>query len=160
MQRVPQVLDEAIDEFEQIFLRRPDGAVTAVLADDADTVLIACNTMARTLRGVVRHRRDIGEKIGMIKCKLFRPFPRQAIRDATHSASRIGILDRNHSPGSGGIFWQEIAATLRVRSDLVLQDYIVGLGGGDVTPEVLNHIVDELTNRTEQADPQWEEVAL
>ncbi|HKQ48967.1 MAG TPA: pyruvate ferredoxin oxidoreductase [Phycisphaerae bacterium] len=160
MQRVPQVLDEAIEAFQQVFDRRPDGAIATALADDADTVLLACNTMARTLRGVIRHRRDIGEKIGMIKCKLFRPFPRQAIRDAARSASRIGVFDRNHSPGSGGIFWQEVAATLRDRPDLVLQDYIVGLGGGDVTPEILNHIIDDLTSRKEETEPQWEEVAL
>ena len=40
------------------------------------------------------------------------------------------MLDRNHSPGSGGIFWQEVVSTLRNRPDVIVQDYIVGVGGG------------------------------
>ncbi len=156
MQRVPGVLEQAIDEFQRVFDRRPDGALSLTSTDDADTILIACNTMARTLRGVVQHRRDAGDRIGMIKCKLFRPFPRTAIRDAAASATRIGVLDRNHSPGSGGIFWQEIAASLRGRSDLILQDYVVGLGGGDVTPEIINGILDDLINLNEEAEPRWQ----
>ncbi len=56
----------------------------------------------------------------------------------------MAVLDRNHSPGSGGIFWLEIAATLSERPDVLLQDYLVGLGGGDVTPENINAIIDDL----------------
>jgi pyruvate/2-oxoacid:ferredoxin oxidoreductase alpha subunit len=115
--------------------------------------------MARTLRNVVTARRERGERIGMVKAKLFRPFPRGAYREALRSAKRVGVLDRNHSPGSGGIFWQEIAATLRDRPDVIVQDYLVGLGGGDVTPEVLHQIADDLARRKQAEEPIWKEVA-
>lgn len=82
------------------------------------------------------------------------------MRDATATAQRVGVLDRNHSPGSGGIFWQEVAASLRGRSDLLLQDYVVGLGGGDVTEDCLSGIADDLSSRSAEAEPVWEEVAL
>ncbi|MBI4718061.1 MAG: pyruvate ferredoxin oxidoreductase [Planctomycetes bacterium] len=159
MEQVPQVLAEAIDEFEKVFGRRPHGAISAEHTADAETVLVACNTMARTLRGVVGARRRKGERIGMIKSKLFRPFPRAAILAATAAAKRVGVLDRNHSPGSGGIFWQEIAATLHARPDVLVQDYLVGLGGGDVTPQIIDEIIDDLARRTAAADPVWKEVA-
>lgn len=158
MERVPEVLEEAIDEFEQIFGRRPDGLLSAEHTEDADTVLVASNTMARTLRGVVKARRERGEKVGMIKSKLFRPFPRQAYRDAIGSAKRVGVLDRNHSPGSGGIFWNEIATSLRERSDVLLQDYIVGVGGGDVRPSLIEEILDDLTARQAADEPVFKEV--
>jgi len=69
------------------------------------------------------------------------------------------VLDRNHSPGSGGIFWQEIAATLRGRSDILLQDYLVGLGGGDVTPKIIEDIFEDLETREQEVEPIWKEVA-
>jgi pyruvate/2-oxoacid:ferredoxin oxidoreductase alpha subunit len=159
MESMPVVLNEAMDEFEQVFGRRPHGAVAADHTEDAETVLIACNTMARTLRGVVEERRARGERVGMVNCKQFRPFPREELRVAIGSARKVGVLDRNHSPGSGGIFWPEIATTLRGRSDLIVQDYLVGLGGGDVTPHVIGEIFDDLIARDEACDPIWKEVA-
>jgi len=160
MQHVPEVLTEAIDEFEHVFGRRPGGALLTDSVDDAETVLVACNTMARTARRVVQRRRAAGERIGLITCRLFRPFPREALRAAVAGARRIAVLDRNHSPGSGGIFWQEVATTLRGRSDLLLQDYIVGLGGGDVTPEIIDDVVDDLAARSAESEPVWKEVAV
>ena len=163
MQRVPAVLAEAIDEFERVFGRRPHGLLSAEQTDDADTILVACNSMARTVRRVVKQRRERGEKVGMVKAKVFRPFPREAMVQAVGKAKRVGVLDRNHSPGSGGIFWTEIAASLRppyVKNGggPRLQDYLVGLGGGDVTPEVISEILDDLTARKTPVEPIWKEV--
>ncbi len=159
MDRVPEVLTEAIAEFQEVFGRKPAGTLVAEQTEDADTVIVACNTMARTLKNVIAERRAKGERIGMIRAKMFRPFPRSDFAAAIGSAKRVGVLDRNHSPGSGGIFWQEIATTLRGRSDVLLQDYLVGLGGGDVTPTVINEIIDDLVKRKESSEPVWKEVA-
>ncbi|GIK15991.1 MAG: pyruvate ferredoxin oxidoreductase [Planctomycetota bacterium] len=158
MERVPQVLEEALDEFEAVFGRRPDGAIRADHVDGAEDVLVACNTMARTARRCVEVRRGQGDPIGLVKIKLFRPFPRDALRTALRGVRRVGVLDRNHSPGSGGVFWGEIAATLQGRGDVIVQDYIVGLAGGDVTPEVLGTIADDLRRRERSAEPVWREV--
>lgn len=159
MEQVPAVLKEAIDGFEKVFGRRPHGALSAEHTEDAEMIFVACNTMARTLRNVVSDRRKDGQRIGMIKAKMFRPFPRAEFRAALGKAKKIGVLDRNHSPGSGGIFWQEIATTLQGRSDVIVQDYLVGLGGGDVTPKMINEIVDDLAARKKAVEPIWKEVA-
>lgn len=159
MEQVPAVLEEAIDEFEKIFGRRPCGPISAEHTSDAETVLIASSTMARTVRGVVEARRAAGERVGMIRIKQFRPFPRDEIIKAVGAAKRIGVLDRNHSPGSGGIFWQEVATTLGGGSGLILQDYLIGLGGGDVTPEMIEEVLDDLAGRDTSVAPIWKEVA-
>ncbi len=160
MQRVPAVLDEAIDDFARIFGRRPAGLIVAEQTDDAETVLIATNTMAATLRNVVRDRRARGERVGMVRIKQFRPFPRAELLRAIGNAKKVGVLDRNHSPGSGGIFGTEVAAALRDKRDLLLQDYIVGIGGGDVTPAVIGEIADDLAARSLSEEPVWKEVAV
>ncbi|MFQ5807256.1 MAG: pyruvate ferredoxin oxidoreductase [Phycisphaerae bacterium] len=160
MERVPAVLAEALDGFEHVFGRRPHGALTSEHTEDAEMVFIACNTMARTLRDVIAERRRRGEKVGLISHKLFRPYPRELLRKAIGSARKVGVLDRNHSPGSGGIFWQEAATSLRQRPDLIVQDYLVGLGGGDVTPKFINEIIDDLAARDTADEPVWEEVAV
>ena len=64
----------------------------------------------------------------------------------------MAVLDRNHSPGSGGIFWTEIAASLGARPDVLVQGYIVGLGGTDVAPAVVEGILDDLDDRAAAAD--------
>jgi pyruvate/2-oxoacid:ferredoxin oxidoreductase alpha subunit len=157
MENAITVLAEARDEFEKIFGRRPAGVLEAFETEDADTIFIACNTMARTLRNVIIERRKKGEKVGMIRAKLFRPFPRKELLEAIGPAKRVAVLDRNHSPGSGGIFWQEVAATLSHDPDMLLQDYLVGLGGGDVTPENINAIIDDMSERTTASDPEWKD---
>ena len=159
MDRVPAVLNDALDEFEKVFGRRPDGAVRAHRTEDAEIVLIACSTMAGTVKQVVDARRKKKQRIGMVKSKLFRPFPRSDMASAVGSAKKVGVLDRNHSPGSGGIFWQEVVTSLRHRPDIIVQDYLVGLGGGDVTPHVIEEIVDDLTARDKAEEPIFKEVA-
>lgn len=160
MERVPEVLPEAIEAFREVFGRVPHGAVVAEHTSDAETILVASNSMTRTVRRVVEDRRERGERVGLVQVKMFRPFPREELRAVVGSARRIGVLDRNHSPGSGGIFWSEIAATLQGRSDAILQDYLVGLGGGDVTTDVVGEILDDLRGRRVVDAPVWQEVGV
>lgn len=159
MERVPRVLDEAIEEFEAIFGRRPAGAIETEETEDAETILVASSTMAATTRRVVRERRARGERVGMIRVKQFRPFPREDVLRAIGGAKRVGVLDRNHSPGSGGIFWSEVATTVR-DANVIVQNYVTGIGGGDVTPETVEAIVTDLTARDAAVDPIWQEVAV
>jgi pyruvate/2-oxoacid:ferredoxin oxidoreductase alpha subunit len=160
MQAVPHVMHEANDEFETVFGRRPGGAFPAACTGDAELVLVACNTMARTALHVVEARRARGERVGLVRAKLFRPFLREEFVRALGSARRVAVLDRNHSPGSGGIFWSEVVASLAGRSDVLVQDYIVGLGGTDVPHAVIDAIVDDLAARECAAAPVFfEEVA-
>jgi len=153
MERVPEVLDEASAEFARVFSRRPRGAFEAERTADADTVLIASGTTVSTLRHVVEARRSAGEKIGLVQLKLFRPFLRDEVAHAIGAARRVAVLDRDHSPGSGGIMWNEIATSLRERPDVLLQGYIVGLGGGEVDPPLIELVLDDFAGRERPQAP-------
>ena len=147
------MLAQAIDEFEGVFGRRPAGPFPAEQTADADLVLLAAGTMAHAAAEVVRARRARGEKVGLVRAKLFRPFLRDALAAAVGPASRVAVLDRDHSPGSGGIFWNEAVVSLAGRPGLVVQDYIVGLGGSDVSPALIEQVVDDLLVRDHAAPP-------
>ncbi|HXG58979.1 MAG TPA: pyruvate ferredoxin oxidoreductase, partial [Thermoanaerobaculia bacterium] len=127
--------------------------------DDAETVVVASGTMASAARQAVRRRRERGERVGLLRIKQFRPFPRSEVLSAVGTATRVGVLDRNHSPGSGGIFWNEVATTLRNRPQLLVQDYIAGIGGGDVTPAAIDEMIGDLVSRDAAAEPVWAEVS-
>ncbi len=156
MKRVPDVYRECRQQFIEIFGRDPGHLMQTFATDDADSILIASGTIATTAREVVRQRREAGEKIGLVKLKMFRPFPEAALREVCGSATRVAVLDRNYAAGIGGIFWRDtLAAFQGHRDDLMIQNYITGLCGGDVTPDVIDDILSDLASRSEAGEPVW-----
>jgi pyruvate/2-oxoacid:ferredoxin oxidoreductase alpha subunit len=155
MKRVPGVFEEHRKKFREIFGREVSGAVTAYRTEDADRILIASGTIATTAHDVVDSWREKGEKVGLVTMKMFRPFPAESIRMFCGPARKIGVIDRNYSAGTGGIFCHEIRAALQAHGDHQVQGYLAGVGGGDVVPELVDEIVQDLTQRGEAGDPVW-----
>ncbi len=138
---------EMEDEFKEIF-GRSYGAVEPVGCEDAEIVLVTSGTITSTSRQLVRELRSRGEKAGILKIKLFRPFPSESIRRHLGNVRKVAIIDRNFSFGSGGIFAQEVKAALcGLAKRPVLFSFIAGLGGRDVTVGDLENIYMETKNR-------------
>jgi pyruvate/2-oxoacid:ferredoxin oxidoreductase alpha subunit len=160
-ERIPEAYEEHREAFTEVFGRDVGAPFTPFETEDAETILIASGTIATTTREIVKARRKKGEKIGMIKMKTFRPFPDGALMDCINGAAKIGVLDRNYAPGIGGIFWQDTrAAAQGVRDDLVIQDYLIGVCGGDVTPDLINESIDDLQRRERAERPVWKGIDL
>ena len=160
MQRVPDVYQQCRGAFEETFDRDPGGAVQAFETEDAETIVVASGTMATTAREVVRQRREAGEKVGLVKLKMYRPFPARELRDACRTAGRVAVLDRNYAAGVGGIFWQDTRAAFQGhRDDLLIQNYIAGLCGGDVTPKIIDDVLADLGARSGAGEPVWMGIA-
>ncbi len=156
MRRVPGVYQECRESFKEVFGRDPGDVIQTFETDDAEVVLVVSGTMATTAREVVRKRRAAGEKIGLVKLKMFRPYPDAALREACQSASKLAVLDRNYAAGSGGVFWQDTRAAFQGhRDDLLIQNYLAGLCGGDVTPAVIDEILVDITSRDQAGAPIW-----
>ncbi len=156
MARVPMVYEECRYAFIETFGRDPGGPIQTFFTEDAERVVVASGTVATTAREVVRRRRQDGEKIGLIKIMMFRPFPEAELRDACGTASRIAVLDRNYAAGVGGIFWQELRAALQGGGDRrLIQGYLTGVCGGDVTPELIDDAIADLDRRVKAGKPVW-----
>ena len=91
----------------------------------------------------------------MIRIKMFRPFPVEAIRDLCAGKPKIGVLDRNCAADRGGIFWQEVCAALQGRGAPMIQGYLTGVGGSDIIPKTVHEVVDDLQARSEAGEPVW-----
>ncbi len=160
MARVDGAFQEARAEFGDVFGRDPGDALQTFETEDADRILVATGSIATTAREVVRARRKAGEKVGLIKLKMFRPFPEAGLRAACASARKVAVLDRNYAAGMGGVFWQDVRAAFQgARDDLMIQDYLTGVCGGDVTPAMVEELLDDLTLRTRVAKPVWMGIA-
>ncbi|MFH1079999.1 MAG: pyruvate ferredoxin oxidoreductase [Pseudomonadota bacterium] len=155
-------MDDALIRFGEIeaafaaqFNRRY-GPVEAIACEDAEIIFVTSGTVTSTCRLALRDLRAKGEKVGILKIKLLRPFPGERIREELKGAKKVAVIDRNFSFGAGGIFAQEVRAALCNMPDHPhVFGFIAGIGGRDVTPEILAQIYW----RTKDSDaPQKESV--
>ncbi len=140
MEAAPEVLEHIEDQFQSLFGRRY-GALEAVQCDDAEIILVTSGTITSTCRLLVEKLRAQGEKVGLLKMRLFRPFPYVMLKRRVLRARKLAVVDRNFSFGACGIFAQEIRAALcnEPKRPLVF-GYVAGLGGRDVTTDILEEI--------------------
>jgi pyruvate ferredoxin oxidoreductase alpha subunit len=142
MEEAKGVAKAADEEFGRTFGRRY-GLLEEYRAEDADMLLVTSGTVTGTARVVVDEYRKKGEKIGLMKMKMFRPFPSEEVRRGLQQVKKVAVVDRNISFGATGIFAQEIRSALHQHGEgTSVFGFIAGLGGRDVTPEVLREIVE------------------
>jgi len=88
------------------------------------------------VREAVDALREAGEAVGLLKVRLFRPLPVQALRKALAGVPEVIVLDRNHSPGAGGVLHRELLGALYGLPDAPrVHGYLAGVGGVNVPPE-------------------------
>jgi pyruvate/2-oxoacid:ferredoxin oxidoreductase alpha subunit len=155
--RVLGVYTEVQDAFEEAFGRRPADPLVPYCMDDAEVAILSMGTLGATARTAVDRARERGIKAGSIRVRMFRPFDEATMRSLLAGVPRVAVIDRNISPGLGGILWAESRAM--ADRDAVVQDYMIGLGGGDVRPEHLLDIIDDLQSRETAGEPFITEVA-
>lgn len=156
MLRAFEVIEEVDRRFGEIF-GRSYGVVEGFMLSDAEVVLVTSGAITGTARWAVMNLRDKGYRVGLLKIKAFRPFPRKHVQRLLEGKKRVGVIDRNVSVGNGGIFCQELKAALYpLASRPLVQGYIAGLGGLDVFPEHIEEIAKDLLGRDRgEDDPVW-----
>ncbi|MFO7784534.1 MAG: hypothetical protein R6V25_07875 [Desulfatiglandales bacterium] len=129
-------------EYEELF-GRAYNVVETYRADDAELIFVSAGTITSVARITIDKLRRQGKKIGLMKVRMFRPAPSQCWREVLGGAQKIVVVDRNLSPGLGGVFANEIQGALyplSVRPELY--PVVAGLGGRDVTPDDVEGIIN------------------
>jgi pyruvate/2-oxoacid:ferredoxin oxidoreductase alpha subunit len=156
MNSVQDIAAQVDREFHQQF-GRGYGVVESLMTEDAEVVVVTEGSMTSTARVSIGSLRQEGIKAGLLKLRLFRPFPVAAVQKALSGKKKIVVIDRNCSVGSGGIFCQELRAAMVHSSDHpAIYSFIAGVGGTDITPEVIRRIVLKTLKSSKPADsPEW-----
>ena len=156
MDSVKEIAVRVDQEFKKEF-GRSYGIVESIMVEDAEVVIVTAGSITSTARVAIKELREKGNRIGLLKIRLFRPFPIEAIQVALRGKKRIAVIDRNISLGGGGIFCQELRAALVHSPDHpLIFSYIAGIGGTDVDPEVIEKIALDVMKKTEPVDtPIW-----
>ena len=144
MMHADRVIREYMKQYSEL-VNRPINVVEPYRLDDAEFVYVAMNSTAGTLRVVVDMLRDKGVRAGLLKIRLYRPFPWRDVKSLLGDKHKIVVLDRALSPGAtGGALYQDIRSSLYGLSTPIVAGYVYGLGGREFTEEQGLRIYEEL----------------
>ncbi len=113
--------------------------VEPYMMDDAEVALIGMGSMVGTIRYVVDELRSEGVKAGMVKLRLFRPFPAEAIKKAIGKVPVMGVMEKCISFGAPAspLMEEIMTAYYHDKAKPLMANYVVGLGGKDVSPDMI-----------------------
>jgi pyruvate ferredoxin oxidoreductase alpha subunit len=145
---------EAAADFKRLF-GRAYGPIETDQLDDAEIVLVMGGSFSSKARVANRQWRRAGRRVGVLRLRLIRPWPAAALLSALRGRRAVGVIDQNLSPGLGGILFHELAGTLAAggATPPVLRSFIGGLGGKDISPAELDHVLDVLESAPVGAGP-------
>lgn len=146
-----KVIKEVGKEFGNRF-GRYYGFYEAYKLEDAEFALIVMGSATGTAKDLIDELRGKGEKAGLLKLRIFRPFPASELKEALSGLKAVAVLERVFSPGSaGGPLFNEIRSALYdLEKKPLIIPYIYGLGGRDIRMEHFGNIIEEIKEGQEE----------
>lgn len=153
--RVPEVALQADREWGAL-TGRSWGIVERYRCEGAATIIVTMGSMCGTARDAVDALRQSGHAVGLLKIRLFRPLPVEALRAALVGVPDVVVLDRNYSPGHGGVLHQELRAALYgIDKAPRIHGLLAGVGGMNVSAERIVDLVRETVVGAPRAESVW-----
>ena len=131
------------DEYAKLTGRSYGGMIEEYRCDDAEAVLVAVGSVAGTVRVAVDEMREAGKKVGLIKLRSFRPFPKEYFESIRDKFKAVGVIDRSISFGFDGTVFSEVKSAM-YGSGAKMANYIVGLGGRDIPKHQIETMFSKL----------------
>ncbi len=144
MKKSKKVILEVGKDFGKRF-GREYGFFEKYMMDDAEFAIVCMGSVAGSAKEVIKEFRAKGIKAGLLKIRVFRPFPEKEIADILENMKAVAVIDRSDGfAGTGGPLFAEIKSALYDREKRpVVADYIAGLGGREVTHKIVTEIFEE-----------------
>lgn len=145
LKNAKRVTLEVAKEYEKI-TGRSYGLFEEYKMDDAEYAVVIIGSAAGTTKDAVDRLREQGKKVGLIKIRLFRPFPADEIAESLKNVKAVALMDRTESynDSCGPIGADVTTALYRAKSNCLTVNYVYGLGGRDVTVKDMEGIYNEL----------------
>ena len=133
---------------------REYGLFEEYCMEDAERAVVIIGSAAGTTKDAIDALRAKGEKVGLIKIRLYRPFPAEEIAEALKNVKAVAIMDRaeGYSNNGGPLGADVMSALFRARSQTLAVNYIYGLGGRDVRVEDMEGVFEDLKQIVENGD--------
>lgn len=153
MKHVPQVVLDVAKEFAEMSGRQY-GLFEEYCMEDAEYAVVMIGSAAGTTKDAIDKLRAQGEKVGLVKIRLFRPFPAEEIAKALANVKAVAIMDRaeGYSNHGGPLGADVMSALFRARLQAFAVNYIYGLGGRDVRVEDMESIFETLKQIVKDGD--------
>ena len=144
-----KVIKKSMREFKKIFKRGNSKMVEYYGPQDAQTVLVAMGSVIGTIKDFVdKYNKKYKSKIAVLKIKVFRPFPDKEICKYLEEKKYIAVIDKSISMGTEGILGTDIKrAMYECSKHPQIKNYIMGLGGRDITEKMLFDVVKNLKKK-------------
>jgi pyruvate ferredoxin oxidoreductase alpha subunit len=138
-------IEEIANEFKDIYGRYYGGLIDGYVLDDAEIVIMAMGSVIGTIKDTIDELRSVGESVGLLKVRSFRPFPKEAIRKALKNAKIVITLDKNISVGKNeGALCTEVKACLYNTDNRVpVIGFMLGHGGRDIPMQMIKKIINK-----------------
>lgn len=145
MKNAVNVVKEVANEFAKIS-GREYGLFEEYCMEDAERAVVIIGSAAGTTKDAIDALRAKGEKVGLIKIRLYRPFPAEEIAEALKNVKAVAIMDRaeGYTNHGGPLGADVMSAMFRARSQAFAVNYIYGLGGRDVRVEDMEGVFEDL----------------
>jgi pyruvate ferredoxin oxidoreductase alpha subunit len=158
MENVKQVIIDVGQEFGKKF-GRAYGLFDTYKLEDADVGVVVLASTAGTAKAAVDNLRKQGHKVGLLKPRVFRPFPAEELVDALEHLKAIAVMDRSISfgaMGNAGPLFLELLAALQVYGNgrVPVSNHVFGLGGRDIVPSQIETVFHDALKMAETGKPE------
>lgn len=145
MRKAKKVILEVAKDFEKMTGRKY-GLFEEYKLEDAEVAIVCMNSTAGTTKYVVDQLRTKGIKAGLLKIRVFRPFPVEEVAKALSHLKAVAILDKADSlNGAGGALFEDVTSSLYVQNEHVpAVNYIYGIGGRDTKADDIEKVYEDL----------------
>ena len=145
MKAAKQVILDVSKEFEKWTGRHYDLFEEYKL-DDAEIAVVCMNSTAGTTKAVVDKLRDQGVKAGLLKIRVYRPFPGEEVAKALSHLKAVAILDKSDSLNAiGGALFEDVVSSMYVaKQNVPVVNYVYGIGGRDTTEKEIKSVYTDL----------------
>ena len=150
MKNAKKVIKEVAEDFEKWTGRKYEFFEKYKL-DDAEMAIVCMNSTAGTTKAVVDKLREQGVKAGLLKIRMFRPFPVDEVAEALSHLKAVAVLDKADSlNGAGGALFEDVTSAMYVNNKFVpMVNYVYGIGGRDTTEMQIESVYSDLSKIVE-----------
>ena len=145
MKNAKQVILDVAKDFEKMTGRKY-GLFEEYKMEDAEVAIVCMNSTAGTTKAVVNKLREQGKKVGLLKLRVFRPFPVDEIAEALSHLKVVAILDKADSlNAAGGALFEDVTSAMYVNNKHVpAVNYVYGIGGRDTREDEIEKVYNDL----------------